>query len=54
MKFSDPFIWLLIVFNLPVYLILGRIIFGDLQGLGDSIRQGTEFDMISFIKGNFF
>ena len=52
MKFTDPLVWLLVVINIPVYWILGRVIFGGWQGLGDSIRQGAEFDTISFIKGN--
>ena len=52
MKFTDPLVWLLAILNIPVYWFLGRFMFGDLQGLGDSIKQGIEFDIISFIKGN--
>nr|WP_320012433.1 hypothetical protein [uncultured Desulfobulbus sp.] len=49
---KDPKKIFLFLVNAPVYYLYYKIIFGDAQNLGDSFRQSSQIDIVSFGQGN--
>jgi hypothetical protein len=49
---KDPKKILIFLVNAPVYYLYYKIIFGDSQNLGDSFKQSSQIDIVSFCQGN--
>ena len=49
---KDSKMVMLIVLNVPLYVIYFKLIFGNLLSFGDSWRQADQSDFVSLFKGN--
>ena len=48
-----PLIMIVIFINIPIYVILGKVLFHDLEGFLYSISFLGKSDLLSFFKGDF-
>jgi hypothetical protein len=43
----------LLVLNIPLYIVVGALFFGDLGGLFEALRYWNTPDIISAVRGNY-
>jgi len=48
----EPRFVVLFFANIPIYFFYYKILFGDAQSLGDSLRQSFQIDIVSFCRGS--